>query len=291
MNEQGTRKRTLKFWAALGAVMVGVALLGPSRSQAQEPSSSQTQEGQERVVPQTLSLPAGTLVTVRVSDFLSSDRNKAGDGFTAELEQPVVVDGWVVARRGQTVVGRVAVAKRAGRIKGVSQLGVELTSLVLVDGQQLPVRTQWIEDSAGTSRGRDAAALGTTTGVGATIGAAASGGEGAAIGAGAGAAVGLLGVLFTRGRPTVLPPETSLTFQLQSPLTTSTERSRVAFRPVNPQDYGPGKLRRRPHLAGPPYPPTPYYYGGPYYPRPYYYPSPFFVGFHGRGFRHHRFHR
>ena len=34
MNEQGTRKRTLKFWAALGAVMVGVALLGPSRSQA-----------------------------------------------------------------------------------------------------------------------------------------------------------------------------------------------------------------------------------------------------------------
>lgn len=227
---------------------------------------------QDRVVPETLSVPAGTLVTVRVSDYLSSDHSKVGDSFTAELEQPVVVDGWVVARRGQTVLGRVAVAKKAGRIKGVSQLGVEFTSLVLVDGQQLPVRTQLIQDTAGTSRGRDAAALGTTTGVGATIGAAASGGEGAAIGAGAGAAVGLLGVLLTRGRPTVLPPETSLTFQLQNSLAISTARSRIAFRPVNPQDYGPSKLERRPHLAGAPYPPHPYYYGGPFYSYPYYYP-------------------
>ena len=202
-----------------GVVLVALLTAGSVALIAQESQGTQgTQESEARVVPQTLTLPAGTLVTVRVSDYLSSDHSKVGDSFHAVLEQPLVVDGWVVARRGQTVLGRVAVAKKAGRIKGVSQLGVELASLVLVDGQQLPVRTQLIQDTVGTTRGRDAAATGTTTGTGALIGAAANGGEGAAIGAGAGAAVGLVGVLLTRGRPTILPPETSLTFQLQAPL-------------------------------------------------------------------------
>ena len=71
-------------------------------------------------VPATLTLKAGTVITVRVSQFLSSDRNVPGDSFGAELREPLVVDGWVVARRGQTVLGRVAVAQKAGRVQGVS---------------------------------------------------------------------------------------------------------------------------------------------------------------------------
>jgi len=216
-----------------------------------------------RIVPAKLTLPVGTLVTVRVSDYLSSDRNHPGDIFNAELFQPLVVDGWVVARRGQTVLGRVAVAQKAGRIKGTSQLGVELSKLVLVDGQQVPVRSQLIANSGGTTRGRDAAAIGTTTGMGAIIGGAAGGGEGLGIGAGAGAAAGLAGVLLTRGRPTIIPPEAQLTFRLEAPLTVSTDRSRVAFRPVVPGDYQGGPMERRPpRLAGGPYPPRP----RPYYP-------------------------
>jgi len=61
-----------------------------------------------------------------------------------------VVDGWVVARRGQAETGSVAVAKKAGRVKGTSQLGVQLGELTLVDGQQLPLQTQMLESSAGT---------------------------------------------------------------------------------------------------------------------------------------------
>jgi hypothetical protein len=95
----------------------------------------------------------------------------ARDLFSAELQQPVVVDGWVVARRGQTVVGRVAHAKKAGRIKGTSELGIELTQLVLVDGQQIPLRTQFMNASGGTSQGRDAQGVGTAAGTGAVIGA------------------------------------------------------------------------------------------------------------------------
>jgi hypothetical protein len=248
-------------------------------------------------VPPTLTLPAGTVITVRTSQFLSSDQNQPGDGFSAVLQQPLVADGWVVARRGQTVLGRVAVVQKAGRVRGVSQLGVELHQLILVDGQQLPLRTQLMQSSAGTSRGRDATAIGTTTGVGAAIGAAAGGGKGAGIGAGAGAAAGLTGVLLTRGRPTVIPPETVLTFQTEFLLTVSTQRSQQAFQPVTQQDYDQDTLRNRPqHLAvvGPAYPPPPDYYWGyspwGYYPWGYY-PGPAFFGLYSFGPRFGRFGR
>src|ERR1019366_6998344 len=102
------------------------------------------------------------------------------------------------------------------------QLGVELSDLTLIDGQVLPVKTQLLQSSAGTSHGRDVAGVALTTGVG-----AAAGGEGAAIGAGAGAVAGIIGVLTTRGKPTVIPPEALLTFRLEFPLTISTERSEV----------------------------------------------------------------
>jgi hypothetical protein len=269
----------------------------PAEAQEQMPDVQQNAPAPAIQLPSTLTLPPGTIVTVRTSQFLSSDRSRAGDVFSAELQQPVVVDGWVVARRGQTVLGRVAVAQKAGRVKGTSQLGVELSRLILVDGQQLAIRSQLLETSGGTSKGRDAEAVGTTTGIGAIIGGAAHGGEGAGVGAAIGAGAGLAGVLLTRGRPTVIPPETVLTFELQSPASFSTQRSRPAFRPVTQADYNPNPaLRRRTqHFAGPPYPP-PYYYAGyaPWWWGGYYYPAPFYFGFYGfggRGFRHGGFRR
>ena len=189
------------------------------------------------VVPPVLTIPAGTFVTVRLMGTLSSDINQPGDGFSATLEQPIVVDGWVVARRGQIAIGRVVSAEKAARVKGVSSMGVALSDLPLVDGRQLPVLSQLVQTSAGTSNGRDAVAVASTTGMGAAIGGAVDGGAGAGIGAAAGAAAGLAGVLLTPGRPTVMPSETLLTFRLQEPITVNTERSPVAYLPVNQQDY------------------------------------------------------
>jgi hypothetical protein len=71
-------------------------------------------------LPPQVTIKPGTFVTVRTSQPLSSDRNQEGDVFSATLTQPVVVDGVVVAQRGQTVMGRVAEAKKAGRAAGVS---------------------------------------------------------------------------------------------------------------------------------------------------------------------------
>src|SRR6266852_6360331 len=95
-----------------------------------------------QAVPGMLLVPAGTILLVRINEFLSSDRNQIGDQFTAELEQPIVVNGWVVARRGQVLLGQVKAAQKAGRVKGVSQLGVELTDLTVVDGRRMPILTE-----------------------------------------------------------------------------------------------------------------------------------------------------
>ena len=72
------------------------------------------------------------------------------------------------------------------------------------------------------SGGQQAAAIGTTTAIGAGIGAAAGGGIGAAIGATAGLAASGIGVMLTRGRPTEVYPETMITFRLDAPVAIST---------------------------------------------------------------------
>jgi len=248
-------------------------------------------------IPAKLTIKPGTFVTVRLSQMLSSDHNQAGDAFAATLLKPLVVDGVVVAERGQTVGGRVVEAKKAGRVEGTSRLGVQLTDLTLSDGRPVTIQSQLINRNGPTSVGRDVGAVGATTATGAAIGAAADWGRGAAIGAGAGAAVGLLGVLLTRGRPTVLYPEQVLTFRIDQPVSVSTEAAPQAFRWVNPNDYDrPYDMQTR---MGPPRPPyySPYYYGPAYpyayaYPYPYVYPYwGFGFGFYGRGYYGRGWHR
>jgi hypothetical protein len=255
-------------------------------------------------VPGTITIPAGKVIFIRLNEPLSSDHSHAGEGFTATLDQPIVVNGWVVARRGETVVGTVTSAKKAGRVKGVSQLGLELTDLTVVDGQQLPLATELWNGSAGTSHGADAATIAGTTGVGTIIGAAASGGEGAGIGAGAGAVAGIAAVLLTRGKPTVLGPEARLSFRIQEPVVISTENSRQAFQQVGSDEYNAGRSprqRQNGYAGGYPvaYPPyyagcSPYWGCGPYYPYygyGFYGPSVgiFYGGYWGGGFGHHGF--
>jgi hypothetical protein len=253
----------------------------------------------QMTIPAQLTIKPGAFLTVRVNEALSSDHNQQGDAFTASLERPMVVDGVVVAERGQTLAGRVVEVQKAGRVQGVSRLALQLTELSLVDGQQLPVQTQLINWSGPTSKGRDAGGVAATTATGAAIGAAADWGRGAAIGAGAGAVAGVIGVLLTRGHETVVYPESVLTFRIEAPVTISTERAPQAFRFVEREDYDrPNELQRRPaqvRAGCGPYgcPPAPYYYGAPYYPYYYgpgfglYYGPRFYWGsgyYFGRGF-------
>ena len=223
-------------------------------------------------LPNAVAIKPGTFITIRTEQGLSSDHNQAGDFFSASLVQPIVVDGIVVAQAGQHVVGRVADAKKAGRVEGTSRLALQLTGLTLVDGTQANVQSQMVQRNGQTSVGTDAAAVATTTGMGAAIGAAADWGRGAAIGAGAGAAAGVIGVLLTRGRPTVVFPESLLTFRLDSQVIVDLTRAPQAFRYVGPDDFErpvQTTMTRRPAGPGPGPSYGPYPYGYPGYYAPY----------------------
>jgi hypothetical protein len=168
--------------------------------------------------PRTYEVPAGTKLTVVLTDSLSTSKNKAGDTFTASLAAPIVVDGVTVADRGATVRGRVIDAEGSGRIKGTANIRLGLTSIVS-NNQSYDIVTQPFVAEAEATKGRDAGVIAGGGGVGAAIGAIAGGGKGAAKGAIIGGAAGTAAVLATKGKEVEFGSETKLTFALAKPAT------------------------------------------------------------------------
>jgi hypothetical protein len=243
-------------------------------------------------LPARLIIPAGQFINVRIDQPLSTDHNQAGDFFSATLIDPIVVNGIVVVQRGQHVSGQVTESDKGGRVSGVARLKLEITQLTAVDGQQIPVQTQFVSRNARSTVGRDAGIIAGTTGLGAAVGAAAAWGRGAAIGAGAGAVLGVAGVLLSRGAPAVVYPETPLTFRIETTAAVDTQRAPQAFQPVNPYQYQQPQTQLR---TGPPpaaggfgynYPyAAPYAYAPyPAYPYAYAYPYPYYPYYWGPGF-------
>jgi hypothetical protein len=169
--------------------------------------------------PHTATIPAGTLLTVRLREALNSERNSSGDTFTATLDQPLIVDGFVLAERGATARGHIVDLARAGRVKGKALLALELKSLTTSDGQKLELETDTFKREGESGVKKDAVKAGVMAGIGAAIGAIAGGGKGAAIGAGIGGAAGAGTVLATRGEQAELAAETRLSFRLKNPVT------------------------------------------------------------------------
>jgi hypothetical protein len=202
-------------------------------------------------LPAQVTLKPGTFVSMRITQGLASNKNAAGDTFSGALTQPVVVDGIVVAQRGQMVYGRVA---EADKVKGMHRLGIELTGLTLADGTQAAVHSQLMsrqgpmmpygrhEDgviTTATADGTPAGAAGTAT----------------------------IGVLATKGHASVIYPETMLTFQTENAVTINTGNSSGAYRYVGPDDYARPSTMSQTVATRPAYVYGPGYYG---YPYPYY---------------------
>ena len=102
------------------------------------------------------SLPAGTLLTVRLKDAISSTSSGAPSTFAAVVDEPIVIDGETLVPRGASVAGRVESA-HSSTFNG-NQDYVRL-SLDVVDiaGRDLPVRTSslFARGKKGESRARD----------------------------------------------------------------------------------------------------------------------------------------
>ena len=191
-----------------------------SGSAVSEGSQSMTPGGSAvPAPPKSVTLAAGTAITVRTTNTLSSGTVKAGESFAATLEDPIVDGTWVIAPQGANVRGVIAHSNAGGKVKGRAGLGIRLTSIQTADGQNLEVNTTTYSVAAQSTKKKDAKKIGIASGVGAAVGAIVGGGKGAAIGAGAGAGAGTAGVLMTHGAAAVIPSESVVTFQLSDGVT------------------------------------------------------------------------
>ena len=174
--------------------------------------------------PRSVTITSGTLVTVRLGETISTERSRQGDSFMATLDEPLVVDGLVIAEKGARANGRVVDLVEAGRVKGLAHLSVELANVMLSDGQKVELRTARFEKDGPSSKTEDTQKVGIGAVIGAAIGAIAGGGKGAAIGAAGGGAAGGGAVAATRGKPAVLPAETKISFRVEQPVTITEKR-------------------------------------------------------------------
>ena len=166
---------------------------------------------------QRVTVPAGTRILIRTVDAIDSSKQKTGFRFTANLETNLQEEDKVVAPRGSTVYGRLAQASSAGRMKGSSELTLELTDIV-INGTAYPLLTSSYEVKGKGEGGSTAKKVIGGAGLGALVGGLAGGGKGAGIGAAAGAAGGTAVAAAKKGEQLQIPSESLLEFRLQQPV-------------------------------------------------------------------------
>ena len=165
----------------------------------------------------SLQVPAGTQIVVRLIDPVNSETDRLGQTYRASIDDPVVVNGQTVIPRGVDAVASLIDAQKSGKIQGRTALTLDLRS-VTINGRTVNVTTTGVSQESSSRGERSAKVIGGTAALGAIIGAIAGGGKGAAIGAGSGAAVGTGAEVMTSGQKVKIPAETRLTFTLQNPI-------------------------------------------------------------------------
>jgi hypothetical protein len=176
----------------------------PDNNTANPPAAASTQEAPvaQSAAPAQLILPAGTPITVRLQQRLSSASAVPGERFEAVVDEPVVVGDRILIPVGAMAEGHVIVARHSGRLHHPGELGLTLDR-VTVDRQIIALNTSHVVARGGSHKKRNWGWIGGGTGGGAVIGALAAGGKGALIGSGVGAVAGTT-TAFVTGKKNVV---------------------------------------------------------------------------------------
>ena len=181
--------------------------------------------------PITVTIPEGTVITVRTIDAIDSATNSTGQSFRASLDNPVVVDDRTVLPKGLNAYLKLVEASSAGKFKGRSELTVSLDS-VTYQGRTYTFATSDVQQKGGSRGKRSAEVIGGGAALGAIIGAIAGGGKGAAIGAAAGGAGGTAVQAMTKGEQVKIPAETRLEFTLHASVAVTYLPAKKSSRPA-----------------------------------------------------------
>jgi hypothetical protein len=184
------------------------------------PLTSAINEGAQDALPQSISVPkpnvatlqAGTNVTIRLQESVSTERNRTGDRFFGTVDSPLVVNGLVLADRGATVSGQITKIKRARLLGGKSDLSLILTEITMSDGQRVHVETSpWEEKSAHNSI-VETPRVAARAALGAVVGALSGSAKGTGV-------VSANDAISANNRNLLLTTGRRLTFQLARPVT------------------------------------------------------------------------
>jgi len=166
--------------------------------------------------PKPIVIPAGTAISVRLDQAVSSKTNQTGDPFQATVSSPIVIQGLTIVPTGARASGTLTDVKDAGRFKGAASLTMALNT-VAIAGKPHQVQTAPATQTSKGKGSRTAKMVGGGTAGGALIGGIAGGGKGAAIGALVGAGAGTAGAA-TGNADINLPVETVVQFQMTAPV-------------------------------------------------------------------------
>ncbi len=207
-----------------------------------------------------VTIPAGSLVTVRLQNPIDARQTRDGDMFVVNVSRDVFQDGVLALPIGATLEGRIVSVKKPGAFAGGGYIQLQLTQLDL-DGHSYPLTSDIFSTVTPGKGGYSAANTIGGAAFGAILGAAVGGGPGAAVGAVAGGGTGAAVSSLTPPPRTFIPAETMITFHLSTPVTLQPvsyqEATRLAA--TMPQQRPVALQPRRPY-----YLPPPGYYPGPY---------------------------
>jgi hypothetical protein len=167
-----------------------------------------------------VTIPAGTLLRVRLENSVGSDTSRIEDPVRASLVNPVIVGGRTVLPAGSTVIGSVTQARRSGKVKGRAQLAMRFYTITPAgDHERYRMTTRSWARTASATKAKDAAKIGIPAAGGALVGGLVGGKKGALIGGAAGGGAGTAVVLSTRGKEVRVGRGAVVAVRLASPLT------------------------------------------------------------------------
>ena len=153
-------------------------------------------------------VPSSTQAEIRLLSAVSSETSAREDAVTAELVQPIIIDGLEVIPAGAVLNGVVTDAQPSGRVKGRASLGIRFTRLTARQ-RSYPIAAT-LARVAPATKTSDAKKIGIPAAGGAIVGGIIGGKKGAAIGAAAAGGAGAAVVMSTPGKPVVLSRGTVL---------------------------------------------------------------------------------